>query len=170
MMGLVLACGFGLAALKHPTPLLASFVYTGALTTLFFSILAALRGRHRTFWLGFAIVFSGYFAAAFVLNPSNGPNPIILSSRLFFYLFPRMGITWDREDALHGVAYDEFRGFETHSFENSPEWLAFARVGHSLAAIVHGIAGGVVIVLLERGAKRSGVRKEEPHSGSRPGS
>ncbi len=62
LMGLVLMCACGLAALRYPLPILAD-VFTGVTVfALLTATLGAIKGRSRAAWLGFA-VFGWGFAA-----------------------------------------------------------------------------------------------------------
>lgn len=177
MMGLVLLCALGFAALTHPRSVVASITYTAALTVLLFATLAALRGRYRTFWLGFAVVGWAYLYIALGAM-SQEPNAYILTHKVFLQLFPKMDIPWDRPQPFlaspsspslppaipfglpAGASLDATVAPEL--FEFSPQWLSFARIGHSLAAILHGFVGGVVIVLLEHRANRPESKGEGP--------
>ncbi|HWE39328.1 MAG TPA: hypothetical protein VG406_22450 [Isosphaeraceae bacterium] len=182
MMGLVFVCAVGFAALMHPRSVVASATYTGALTVLLFATLAALRGRYRTFWTGFAVAGWTYFYVAFLSFSSQTHNPYIFTNKILIYVFPKLEIPWDSPmavptgtpvpmalpaSAIPGVMSSD-ETIAPVPFEFSPQWIAFARIGHSLAAIVHGFAGGAVIVLLERRARRSGMKKEGPQPGPLP--
>jgi hypothetical protein len=187
MMGMVLACAVGFAALRHPTILVASAAFTVALTVLLFAVLAALRGRHRTFWLGFALAGWAYLYISVIhVHPfrDDPQEPYLLTSRLLNSL-RRFNAQDDQpippgapppetppsiEDPSGGPSSGTVleRAVAHDPFDASDIFNCFFRIGHSLAAIVHGFAGGIVIVLLERSAKRSGSKKEDPRAGVAP--
>jgi hypothetical protein len=147
LMGVVLACGVGSYWLTHPTFQAASQAFTAAITVLLFAILAAIYGRHRTFWIGFLIFGAVYFALAFGPWTREAVRPYMYTSHLLGDLANLLGLT---TKPLTGP-FDPSRvgldsGLNRFFWYNDGE--RFQRIGHSLAALAHGMVGGCLAVFL----------------------
>jgi hypothetical protein len=85
LMGLIAILGLFLAALRHPTPLVASIAWTGTLTVLIVAALVAVLDPRRTFWVGFSLVgllYAGF--TAFQSSPFISP---LITDRLIQFVF-----------------------------------------------------------------------------------
>lgn len=80
---LVIACGF--AALRNPSLLMASTVYTTTWAILLVAILCAIYhdGPKRYFWMGFAIFGWGHFLLSFPSAIAQGSVPFLLPALVF---------------------------------------------------------------------------------------
>ncbi|HEX8203525.1 MAG TPA: hypothetical protein VF590_23820 [Isosphaeraceae bacterium] len=143
LMALILACGLGLAALKSVSPLWSSVTFTVALSALLVATLgAALRGRHRTFWLGFAVFGWGYALFSFAPGAETQIRPYLLTTRMLDALVPVLGVApsarvYHMNPKTGGVS--GWTGFSNQGH--------YERTGHSLAILLHGLAGAVLAVL-----------------------
>jgi hypothetical protein len=155
LMALVLAFGLGLAALVSLSSLWASVTFTVALSALLVATLgAALRGRHRTFWLGFAVFGWGYAIFSFAPGAERGIRPYLLTSWMLDALFPFLVNAPDALDV--NVPLDPVSPL--NDWWIGPEHQIYERVGHSLAILLHGVAGGGVAVLWAAYEGRKGGR------------
>jgi hypothetical protein len=163
LMVAVLACGLSFAALRDPSPQGASLTYTRAMTVLLFGLLALFVGRYRTFWLGFVIFGWGYAYLAFGPQQWRESRSFLYTSRLLsdaYSALLRTKTPADRARLTRGQV-------TTSGFVDEPTGLRqgdlndagahFQRIGHSIAAILHGMAGGIVAVFLERHRKGVGL-------------
>ncbi|MFO0959736.1 MAG: hypothetical protein U0800_20250 [Isosphaeraceae bacterium] len=68
LLGAIVLCGIGFAALRTPSPLWANLMFTAAVISLMVAAInvAFARGGRRRFWAGFAICGGAYFAMCFV--------------------------------------------------------------------------------------------------------
>lgn len=81
---LILASGAVMGALKTPTPLVASAVFTGMLLVLLAALACALRAKEpaRRFWLGFALFGWGYAALSFGPGLDEAVGPYLVTRHL----------------------------------------------------------------------------------------
>jgi hypothetical protein len=160
LMGIVLACGLGFAAIKSPTFQVVSVTFTVALTILLASIVGAIFGRYRAFWIGFAIFGWGYAILALAPGAWTSVRPYLVTSHLINGLANAMNLP------RGGAGLTNFTMREVPFQEDSGlgDWNGtytgnrLQRIGHSLAAVVHGVAGGVLAAWL---AKRARDRERE---------
>jgi hypothetical protein len=90
LMGLIAILGLFLAALRHPTPLVASIAWTGTLTVLIVAALVAVLDPRLTFWVGFALVgliFSVF--ASHRIEEGSWELPL-LSSQIWIWLYTKI--------------------------------------------------------------------------------
>jgi hypothetical protein len=163
LMGIVLACGLAFAAIRSPTFQAVSVTFTVALTILLASIVGSIFGRHRVFWIGFAIFGWGY--AILALAPGSWTNirPYLVTSHLINGLanamdLPRGGpgvVNWMMRD----VPYQEDSGLG--DWNRSYMGNRLQRIGHSIATVVHGVAGGVLAVWLANRSRNRGRERGE---------
>ena len=147
LMGGVLACGVASYWLTHPTFHAASLAFTTAITVLLFASVAAIYGRHRTFWVGFLIFGWAYLALAFAPGSRTDVRPYLITSHLLGDLANLFGLPEKqptRNFAVVQVPMDS--GLDYFFGSVHGEW--FQRVGHSLAALAHGMVGGVLAVVM----------------------
>jgi hypothetical protein len=148
LMGIVLACGLALAAIKSPTYQAVSVTFTVALTILLASIVGAIFG-----W--------GYAILAFAPGAWVEIRPYLVTSRLLDSLSYRMQIRFNEvgwvgmSDATHRMD----SGLE--DWDLTVKGNCFQRIGHSIAAIVHGFAGGVLAVWLANRSRNRGRERGE---------
>jgi hypothetical protein len=149
LMGVVVASGLAFAALRKPTFHAASLTMTAVLTILFFALLAAKFGNHRTFAFGFAVFGWGYAILALAPGFWSGVRPYLIASHLLGDLAnllnlpnaeqPHPNHDWTRVPLDSGldVWFTTVRGER------------FQRIGHSLFAVVHGVFGGFLASWIE---------------------
>lgn len=153
LMGVVFVAALGAAALTRPSEQGVQAAYTILATALLFAIVAAVFGRYRTFWIGFAVFGWGYAVLALAPGAWTEIRPHLATTAL---LNPLARAIQAADLASGGW--------------NSREIERFLRIGHALAAALHGAAGGCIAVLLDR--RRRVARdpsSEGPRDGCRPG-
>jgi hypothetical protein len=146
LMALVLLVAAALAALRHPSPLLASALYTLDAGLVCVAVLGGLfcRGTRRRTWTGFAVFAGAYLALALANYPLTAPS--LLTTWGLSYIDAR------RET----VVTSGFDFLATNYFQLSPPVpfnpasTPFFQVGHCLAALVAGLVGAGVAVLMGR--------------------
>jgi hypothetical protein len=172
MLGLVLFCAVGLAAMRYASDGWASLCFSLALGVLGCATLPLLlrRGPRRAYWVGFNALGWGYLAACF--GPWCGENirPHLVTTWTIeraapFLVHPRVLVITQRgkdaarivdsilavPDDLTAVAHEEFRGYTYYSgWPAMIQMKALApgdpehvqRIGHSLLALVAAAIGG----------------------------
>src|SRR5580704_16254064 len=92
LMGLVIACGVGFAALSSNSPLWSDVVMTLVLGTLFTAVLGAVyrRKRDRAFWCGFLLFGWGYMILAFGPWFQTEIRPHLITTPLLDFLHGRI--------------------------------------------------------------------------------
>jgi hypothetical protein len=177
LMGVVLACGVWFFWLSRPTFHGASLAFTAALTVILFATLAAIYGSYRTFWVGFAVFGWVYLALAFAPGAGTDIRPYLVTSHLLGDLANLLGLSSNGLE-LHGNSPFLTIGDAWIPTDSGIDaWLRtdkgrrFQRVGHSLAAILHAFAGGLLAVFLARRTRRSamsGGANSDPQIEGRP--
>jgi hypothetical protein len=151
LMVLVLACGIGFGALRHPTPLRAAAVSSAAALTLLGATLAALRGRSRSFWIGFAVFGWGYALLA-MSSLFPGVSSHLLTTSLIDFSFPRVIAATDlhSDDSLIPVPYAQRNLVLTApgALAGIREYRDFVWIGHWLCCILIGGAGAIFSLVL----------------------
>lgn len=157
LMALVAACAVWSVWLLRPTFHAASFAFTTAMTVLLFALLQLRNGRNRTFWFGFVVFGWGYALLAFAPGAWTQTRPYLLSSHLLGDVADVLGLTKTSTQRV----YATFEYQRVIGEAGLNPWFAtvegdrFQRVGHSLAAILHGVAGGVLAVWAARRSKKN---------------
>ena len=140
----VAACAMAFTALRTASKLWYGALYTFTAFLLLTAVLAARlrRGYERAFWFGFAVFGWGFFLLGYRpwmsafsdhSNPMGQPlNPNLLTSRVILFLLPHL-----RKPTNHLGGIDEITQIT----------LGLA---HLLMALIVGIAGGLIAVLLKR--------------------
>jgi hypothetical protein len=152
LMGMVLLCGAWFAWLRRPTFHAASFAFTTMLTVLLFSLLALRYSRWRDFWVGFVIFGWGYAILAFGPGCWMGVRPYLITSHPLGDLADLLGLTSSRHDNL--MLNGDFEYGRVPSDSGLNPWFRtgrgerFQRIGHSLAALAHGLVGGLLAVFM----------------------
>ncbi len=160
LMGMVALVAMGAFALRSPSPLIASAAFTFAATVLIFATLSAIRGPSQTFWLGFAVVGWIYWFLAF--GPHAGPpaRPMLLTSRLldevYQWHFREVGGAGPQFMGGMGPGPPEWslEAGDVEAHHLSWDWQRFQRIGHSLSVVVHGIGGGLILMVLDARGRR----------------
>jgi hypothetical protein len=156
LMGLVLACGVWTVWLLRPTFHTASFAFTTTMTVLLVALVQLRYGRNRVFWFGFVVFGWGYAALAFAPGAWTQIRPQMLTSHPLGDLAVAMKLTQTSNQIV--LADPNYIRVILEAGLNP--WFAtvqgdrFQRIGHSFAAIVHGLAGGVLAMFLERRRSR----------------
>jgi len=157
-MGLIVVVALMLTALRQTSPLAASLIWTGTLTLLTIAALIAVLDPRRTFFVGFALV--GLIFAAFASWPYDYYGAPILTSRMSTFLF-----NWIRDGNTSVAKQVFFHGYPFRPATGADEivrFLAFHRIGDSVAALLHGTAGGILALFLHSRLRRDAESKPEP--------
>jgi len=98
----VLGLGIGFAALRSPTPLWASALFTLALAGVGAAVLAAVfrRGARRAFWAGFATFGALYLVVAFGPWFQQAVAPHLITTQGIAALYPRLHPSQQKSDRL----------------------------------------------------------------------
>lgn len=153
LMGVVAACGVASYWLAHPTFHAASLAFTAAMTVLLVGLLEARYGRDRAFWFGFVVFGWGYALLAFAPGAWLGVRPYLFTSHLLGDLADLLGRT-KLSNRIEFSWQDDLRQVVREAGLN--QWFMtldgdrFQRIGHSLAAVLHGLAGGILAGFLAR--------------------
>jgi hypothetical protein len=147
LMAVVLLVAMALAALRHPSPLLASALFTLDVGLVCVAVLGALfcRGTRRRMWAGFSVFAGAYLAVAFANQPLATPS--LLTTWGLSYVDAKRASWWIDVDS----DYLTFPYFRVAPAIN-PASLDFFQVGHCLAALLAGLVGSGVAVLMGREA------------------
>lgn len=158
LMGLVLFCALAFAAFRSLSQRAAVLAFTGMWLALLAGVVAARYGRYRTFWTGFSIVGVGYALLAFAPGTAEGIRPYLLTSTILDEIAGRLGLpnrqTWSQYNVIMGM-----RGVaRVVRVPGGPFQVQYYdRIGQSVAAVVHGIGGGVLgVILASLGHRRDG--------------
>jgi len=156
LLGMVLASALGFAALRASTPLAASLAFTAAMTAILVAALTLALDRSRTFSLGFLIFGGGYAYLAFAPGSAEDVRPHLATTGALNALYDAMPPPnepkWYRFNNYRYEARDD--GFGRSYL--GPGYFCFQRVGHSIAAIGHGLVGGVLALAIRRRRGRRG--------------
>ena|SRR5438270_885176 len=154
---LIVATGFAIvfASLAYPTAIVGDLFYTFALLVIAFGSIAALyfRGQRRAYWVGFLILFGGYFCHS--VWPSEIRSTWLFLQRGGNLGYASQGIVTSR---LLGIAYEglhdpmglrrTIRSPRMPSYpapeETAGQYVAFMTTGHVAIGLMIGIAGGLV--------------------------
>lgn len=90
LIAFIALCGVGLAALRSPSGLWASLMFTVAPATLVVALINVIAGRggSRAYWAGFALCGWGYFAANFAPWVGEAIGPRLVTTALLDILYP----------------------------------------------------------------------------------
>jgi hypothetical protein len=157
LMALVFATGLSLAAFRSLSGQAANATFVAMWAVLLAAVVASRYGRYRTFWAGFGIVGGGYALLAFAPGAASETRPYLATSVVLDEVAQRLELTkrpaWYRLGSLSGkVARTRTSPFSGLSGLDEAE--RYERIGHSVAAIVHGIAGGTLAVVIAVRARR----------------
>jgi hypothetical protein len=158
LMGLILLCGVWFAWFRRPTFHAASFAFTTMLTILLLSLIALRYSRSRDFWFGFVVLGWGYAILAFAPGCWMGVRPYLITSHPLGDLADLLGLTKiPASGSFHLSGYILGR-VPTDSGLNvwfgTDDGERFQRIGHSFAAILHGVIGGLLTVFLASRRRR----------------
>jgi hypothetical protein len=152
----VVACVAWSVWLVHPTFHAASFAFTAALSALLFAVLQLRFGRARAFWFGFVVVGGGYAFLAFAPGAWLEIRPYLLTSHPLGDLADALRLTKTSPKVVEGDLPNVVLAAGLNPWFATVQGDRFQRIGHSLAVIIHGVAGGVLAVYLERRNKKVG--------------
>ncbi len=157
LMGLVAACAVWSVWLLRPTFHAASFAFTTALTVLLIALLQLRYGRNRTFWFGFVVFGWGYAMLAFAPGAWVEIRPQLLTSHPLGDLADALKLTKTSTQRVLGDPnyYRIILEAGLNPWFATIEGERFQRIGHSLATILHGVAGGLLAVLLQHRRKNA---------------
>jgi hypothetical protein len=146
LMVAVLFVAVGCMALRGPTPLMASAVFSLAVAILAAAVLLACvrGGRSRAGWVGMAAFGLAYLHFGFV---GGDPGyPAFITTAGYGWLADRVaGTSTTRIHRSFGETFEtSSTSFVSRSVSTGFNRYAFGQVAHSLAAILFGIAGAVV--------------------------
>jgi hypothetical protein len=152
LMTLILLCGAWFAWLRRPTFHAASFAFTTMLTVLLFSLLALRYSPRRNFWVGFVIFGWGYAILAFGPGCWMGVRPYLITSHPLGDLADLLGLTGKGPGNL--MLNGDYNPGRVPSDSGLNPWFKtdggerFQRIGHSFAALAHGLVGGLLAVFM----------------------
>ena len=147
--------GLGLAAIRSSSLLSTQFVFTVALSLLLVSLVGAIVGKPRSFWVGAAVFGWGYGILAFGPWFSENVEPWLLTTRILDELFMRF-IAPVKIYRGRGLISIPGIGNPAARWVNHDEYIRFIRTGHSLSLIVHCVAGGFIGLILDHRKNRPG--------------
>jgi hypothetical protein len=154
---LIVAAGFAVvcASMAYPTPIIGDLFYTFGLILIAYAVIAAIycRGTRRAYWIGFIVLFAGYYSHSVWPGEIRGTFALIQGSGGM--RFPAQGLVTSRllSIAYEGLHPDSFRGSVfasprsgrlTSQDEKAGKYIAFMTTGHTAIAMLLGIAGGFV--------------------------
>jgi hypothetical protein len=150
-MIVVLSIGVGFAALKGPSRLWASALFTVTLAVLLGASFGAVarRGLERMAWIGFAVFGWSYLILSFWLLPWLNPGgdllrpPPLLAEQLLDDLHPYLG---PAPPPGSGPVIDAVRlpQFKRLPSERVADWTPFRQVGNSLGTILFAFIGALL--------------------------
>lgn len=147
LMALVLLCGLAFAALRSLSMPGANAAVVGMWTMVFAAVIGSRYGRYRAFSDGFWIVGGGYAVLAFAPGSATEVRPYLATSVLLEEVAVRLELPkrvgWYRFGTLSGKVTTS-RSSAFPGLSGLDEGDRYERIGHSVAAIVHGIAGGTL--------------------------
>jgi hypothetical protein len=169
LFGLVTIVALGCAALRSPSELWASSLFTFTIVVLLAAILRAIlrRGPARAFWIGFALFGWGYLLLIFGPWFGRCPAPPLLSTEALTYLQAKLHKSQPAPpQMITAPPYSQMvvsggsGGAVTTVWSTvSPAPLGpagidwFQSIGHSLLAQFAGILGGVLACLFYTGPR-----------------
>jgi hypothetical protein len=157
LMAVILVLAIGMAALRDPTTLWASAIFTAAVILFAASLLGAMihRGVRRFSWAGMAVFGWSYLVVSFGPWPGNmvGPPPLLPSCLLDHYqhfivsdgktIYYTSGIYIDYYKSTTGIrgAGTPMGGGSIMGGIKTVDVTAYNQTGHSLGAMLFGIIG-----------------------------
>jgi hypothetical protein len=161
LMGVVLFCGAGFAALCAPSRLLASAMFSAVLVILGLATALSWRGRGgaRPFWRGFAACGWAYLLVTCGPWFRTEVGPYLITTAVLDVAYPRLladpskaadyailRITHPVESQWR-IWRDVDRSIANSNYIVSAS-ASYLRIGHSLFTVVAAYVGGCVAVLL----------------------
>jgi hypothetical protein len=149
------------ACLVFPEPLVGDLFYTLGLLMIAIAMLAAIyfRGPIRAYWIGFLLLFAGYYAHT--VWPSEIRSTWTMVQTMGGLNYPAQGPITTR---LMSAAYEGLHGpFTPRQSVMAPrtgggtsgdvgKYVAFMTVGHTVIALLLGLAGGAIAQRFAMGA------------------
>jgi hypothetical protein len=159
-MGLVFACACGLAVLRCASPFWSEVSAVAVTLVLLTATVGAVKGRHRTAWLGFAVFGCGTAVAAwaFAIHEAVSNEPASVRT-VPSMTIPHTPLT-DLLDTLYPVLHyappgGAVNGVRVRAIRSGVVYASFQWVGHAVACLLSGCLGSVVAVVFEaRGGAR----------------
>lgn len=160
LMAMVLLVAIALAALKHPSPVLASALYTLDLGLVGVAVLGGFfcRGTRRRMWAGFAVFAGAYLAVAFATYSLATPS--LLTAWGLSYLDAPRGTVTTTGDYL-AISYFSYPTAPAID----PASLPLFQVGHCIAALLAGLVGAAMALLIGRDADPGDQVSGDDHGG-----
>jgi hypothetical protein len=164
LMGLVLASASGMAVLRSASPFWSDVSVVVVTFLILNAIVGAIKGRHRTAWLGFAVFGCGFAIAAwgFAIHEavSNEPATVrTVPSQTIPYtpLTPHLDTLYP---VVHSAPPDgAVNGVRVRAIRSGVVYASFQWVGHALACLLSGCVGSIVALAVEA---RNGTSVREP--------
>lgn len=155
------------ASLSYASPIIGDLYYTLGLLTIAFATLAAIyrRGPQRAYWVGFVVLFAGYFCHT--VWPSELRGTWNMMQQIGNLGVTTSGISTTRLlnggfEVLHGstISSSRMRPYNPGSRFNSDveKYMAYMTIGHTAIAFLFGVIGGAVA---RRFALQSATTKDE---------
>ena len=146
LMAAILFVAVACMALRGPTPLMASVVFTFAVAILVAAVVLAFvrRGRARAGWMGLAAFGLAYLHFGFV---GGDPGyPAFITSAGYAWLADR--VAGSSSSMIHhafGETYEtKSTSFTSRAVSSQFNRYAFGQVAHCLAAIAFGSVGAAI--------------------------
>jgi hypothetical protein len=157
MMALVLFVALCIAAFRSLSAEASILAFSAMWAALIGGVLAWRYVRHRVFWHGFSIAGIAYALLAFAPGASTETRPYLATSLILDEIAVRLELP-------KRVGWRQFGGYYRGStarimafpgLGGLDEGSRYERIGHSISAVVHGVGGGLVaMILAARGRKR----------------
>jgi hypothetical protein len=154
LMRLVVACGCGMAVLRYASPLWSDVTFGGTLLVLLTAVVAAVKGRHRTAWLGFAVFGWG---AAIVLW-GFAMHEAVSNEQATVRSMPSMTIPYTPLTGLLETLYPivhyappngAIKGVVVRAIPSGVVHASFQWIGHAMACLLFGCVGAITAIITE---------------------
>jgi hypothetical protein len=141
-------------SLVEASPVVGDLFYTLGLLAIPFAVLAAIyfRGPNRAYWIGFVLLFAGYFIHS--VWPSEVRSTWSMVQSIGAVDYPSQGLVTTRGlsylfEGLHGPITSPALGFGRGGVglrgnAMFGQYVAFMTVGHTAIAFLVGLAGGAI--------------------------
>jgi hypothetical protein len=167
LMGLVFACACGIAVLRNASPFWSDASAVVVTLVLLTATVGAIKGRHRTAWLGFAVFGWGSAVVAwgFAIHEavSNEPASVRSWPSMTVPNTPLTDLLRTLYPVVHSHPPDGWaNGVKIRAVTSGVVYASFQWVGHAVACLLAGCLGSIVAAVIE-------ARSSATHRGETPG-
>ena len=158
LMALVLTVAIGFAALRNPSELWASALFTLAVGLLCVAVLgvAFRHGHKRQFWMGFAVFGWAYLILVFASDALSPPP--LLTTKLLSFADQQINPKSDTPIFITGVLNGTISANSLPSRATmpitGPNSLLFYQIGQALATLIVALVGGIAARIFAARADR----------------